>query len=260
MKTVKPLKYLLFILVKLFVIYTIFVGEIYSSQNDSTVYKDDPDNLLTDSTQTILTIPIFGINEKFINNAITSSDTLSNDSFFIEASNGLINYECSKYFTLCSYFEGFKEISDSLSLFYNSRYSKLIKNTADSISTSALLKRTAKKFKTDLILLPYSCTIEHITIQPKGWRDAPNYQRPIKYYSRTSIHIQIWDKNGNLVYEKIGKNRTKRPVLYSLLKKKKELKEGENINIYAKRVFAPPTVRSLSKSIVEAIIIQKEDK
>ena len=259
MRTIKPFNHLLFILSKLFVIYAMFIGKIYSSQKDVALYKNDPDNLLTDSTQIILTIPIFGINEKFINNAITKSDTLSNDSFFIEAANGLINFECSKYFTLCSYFEGFKEISDSLSLFYNSRYSKLIKNKTDSISASALMKKTAEKFKTDFILIPYSCTIEHITIQPQGWRDAPSYQRPIKYYSRTSIHIQIWDKNGNLVYEKIGKNRTKRPVLYSLLKKKKDLKEGESIDTYAKRVFAPPTVRSLSKAIVNATEIYKKN-
>ena len=258
MRSKKPTNHLINIFSKLFIICAIFALELYSSQNDSTLYKEDPDNLLTDSTQTILAIPVFGINEKLINNAVISRDTFSNDSFFIEVANGLINFECGKYFTLCSYVEGFKELSDSLSLFHKSRYSCLFNNTADSTTTSALMKKTAEKFKTDLILLPYACTIEHITIQPEGWRDAPSYQKPIKYYSRTSIHIQIWDKNGKLIYEKIGINRTKRPVLYSLFKKKKDLKEGETIDTYAKRVFAPPTVRSLSKSIVNATKIYKK--
>lgn len=255
-------KNLLPIITKLFIIISALCvlsnWEIYSSQNDTTFYKDDPDNLLSNLRQTILTIPIYIIHEKFINNTQKSPTTPPSDSFFIEAANGLINFECSKYFKICSYIEGFKEISDSISLFYDSRYSKLTENDTNSAAISALMKKTAEKFNVDLILLPFSCDIEHITFQQKGWRDAPSYQRPIKYISKTMVHIQMWDKSGNLLYERIGKDQTKRPILYSLFKKK-DPKEGEEIGAYAKRFFAPPAIRSLSKSIVEAMMVHKED-
>lgn len=233
-------------------------GELYPSQNDTTFYKNDPDNLLSNLRKTILTIPIHIVQERFINNTQQSPSTPPSDSFFIEAANGLINYECSKYFKISSYLEGYIEIYDSLSFFYDFPYSKLTGNDTNFAITSALMKRTAEKFDVDLILLPLSCDIEHITFQEKGWRASPSYQRPIKYISKTKIHLQLWDKDGNLIYERIGKNKTDRPVLYSLFKKENP-KEGEEIGVYAKRFFAPPAIRSLSKSIVAAMKIHKDD-
>ena len=242
----------------LLALYALSNWETYSSPNDTTFYKDDPDNQLSNLRQTILTIPIYIIHEKFNNNTQKSPATPPSDSFFIEAANGLINFECSKYFKICSYIEGFKEINDSISLFYSSPYSKLTENDTNFKAVSALMKRTAEKLSVDLILLPLSCDIEHITFQEKGWRDAPSYQRPIKYISKTRVHIQLWDKSGNLLYERIGRNKTNRPILYSLFKKE-DPKDGEEIGAYAKRFFAPPAIRSLSKSIVDAMMIHKDD-
>ena len=237
---------------------TLSNGETNPPQKDTTFYKNDPGNLLSNLRQTILIIPIHVVHEKFINNTQKSPPTPPSDSFFIEAANGLINFECSKYFKICSYVEGFKEISDSLSHFYNSRFSKLTEKDTNSAEISALMKKTAEKFNVDLILLPFSCDIEHITYQQKGWRDAPSYQRPIKYISKTRVHIQMWDRNGNLLYERIGKDKTNRPVLYSLFKKE-EPKENEEIGAYARRFFAPPAIRSLSNSIVDAMMIHKDN-
>ncbi len=251
-------------LIKLFVIFPVicvfFNIEIYSSQNDTTFFKDDPDDLLLNLRQTVLVVPINTIHEKIINNTQKSNSTPPDDSFFIESANNLINFECSKNFNICSNIEALNKLNESLSLFYDSRYSKLTKNDTNFAEISALMKKTAETFKVDLIILPFFCNIEHITFQQKGWRDAPNYNKPVKYYSKTRVHIQIWDKTGKLIYERIGKDQTRRPVLYSLFKKKnKEPKEGEGVNHFAKSFFAPPAIRSLSKSIENAMIIQKKE-
>ncbi len=217
------------------------------------VYINDPDNKLYDHDLTILYIPLHKIRIVYINDTKNVVKKEFPDSFFIESAEDLIIYECSKRYAVSTYFEKPAELKDPPHLINELKYSMLKNDTAHYDSVSQCIIRTAEKFSVDLILFPYSCQLKNIVFQQKGWRnESPNTARPLKYKAQTAIHLQIWDKEGNLLYEKIGTNQTKRPILYSIFRKRK-VKEDQDISSFSQKHFAPPLIRSLSESIYMAL-------
>jgi hypothetical protein len=73
----------------------------------------------------------------------------------------------------------------------------------------------------------------------------------VKYSSTTSFHLQIWDKQGILLYEKVGYGRTGQSVLYPVLTKKK--KSIDDIVVYSKKLLAAPLVKALAEAARDAV-------
>jgi hypothetical protein len=67
-----------------------------------------------------------------------------------------------------------------------------------------------------------------------------------------TAHIQIWSKDGSLLFEKAGKSDAGRPIMYSLFKKRKT---DEDLAKYAKHIYAPPLVRVLYMALQESLRI-----
>ncbi len=217
--------------------------------------ENDPDQQLLKRYKTALCIPINYLHVSYVDNTKSIPDTLFNDSFFIEAANGLFAYEVSQNFKIVPFSPA---DSDSISSIKNSGYSRLNSDTSSFSHMTEFVKSIAKKHKTDLVVVPYSCIIKHITVRPTGWRNdkfsGPGYEKPISYTAKTEFHVQIWDKTGALLYERIGKSDTGRPVFYSFLKKEKN--PDKDIVKYAKRFYAPPLVKSLYNSIKIALQVR----
>lgn len=203
---------------------------------------------LADKSKSVLVLPLDTLHVDYTDNTKAVPDTLFTDSFFIEAANGLILYEASQHFSMCQ-----SQLSeqDSLAFLKVKGFSRLLSDTANIHTVESYMKRLALAHKADVIIVPYSCQIKHSTVRQTGWRKdkyaGPGYERPISYTATTSCHIQIWDKNGTLLYERIGKSNTGRPILYAMLKNEK--KPGKDIVAYAKRFYSPPLVKSLYSSI-----------
>jgi hypothetical protein len=203
---------------------------------------------LADKTKNVLVLPLDTLHVDYADNTKAIPDTLFSDSFFIEAANGLILYEASKHFSMCQ-----SQLSDqdSISTLKIKGFSRLLADTAHIHDVELYMKKLALAHKADVIIVPYNCQIKHITWRPTGWRKdkyaGPGYERPISYTATTSCHIQIWDKNGTLLYERIGNSNTGRPILYAMLKNEKN--PGKDIVAYAKRFYSPPLVKSLYSSI-----------
>jgi len=216
---------------------------------------NDPGNRLLNRSQTVLCLPLDTLHVTYADNTKSIPDTLFNDSFFIEAANGLLLYEASQDFNLAHFVPA---DSDSISFIKRTGFSRLNADTASLLLISEYVKGLAKKHKTDLVIIPYSCIIRHITVRPTGWRNdkfsGPGYEKPISYTAKTEFHVQIWDKNGTLLFERIGKSDTGRPIFYSFLKKEK--KPDKDIVKYAKRFYAPPLIKSLYNSIKVALQVR----
>ena len=108
--------------------------------------------------------------------------------------------------------------------------------------------------KAGLIVIPIGCCIQQTATQERGWRDdkyGPSYARPVKYYAEARFHVQIWDGKGILLYERIGKGSSGRPLLYRLFKR--DPKKSETYTAFARRVFAPPLVKALNEAVVDAL-------
>jgi hypothetical protein len=217
-------------------------------------WENDTASLLLDKSKSALCLPLDSLHVIYVDNTKSVADTLFNDSFFVEAVNGLLSYEVSQNFNIC---QGQPDSLDSLSLFRRNGYSILDKDTVYLQFISRHVQELAKKHHADIIIVPYSCEIKHVTIRPTGWRQdrfGSAYERPISYTAKTSFHVQVWDKTGRLLYERIGKSDTGRPILYSFLKREK--KPDKDIVKYAKRFYAPPLVKSLYNSIKLAMMVR----
>jgi hypothetical protein len=218
---------------------------------------NDPGNQLLDRSKTALCLPVDTIHVSYVDNTKAIADTLFNDSFFIEAANSLLLYEAAKNFPLRQH-DVASFGADSLAAFRRGGYSRLTHDTASLPLIAGFVRDLSKKYNADLVIVPYAYAVRNVVIRPAGWRNdkftGPGYDRPISYTAKTEFHIQVWDKNGALLYERIGRSDTGRPILYSLMKKEKH--PDKDIVKYAKRFYAPPLVKSLYSSIKAAMQVR----
>jgi hypothetical protein len=215
---------------------------------EKTLYKHDSGQELGDKNEKALCLPLLKFRIEQMDNMRTSSDTIAAvDSLIIDAANGLLVYETSQHFklTACS---ADMDTGQSNTLFRNLG---AFLDSSDSRMTalSATVRAMAQSCGADLVVIPYSCLVKHISLQQKGWHESnsPGYARPISFKAQTEINLQIWNKEGNLIYERISRDHTGQPMLYSFLKQEKPGRD--NVVQYAKRFYAPPIIRSLYQSI-----------
>jgi hypothetical protein len=218
------------------------------------MFINDPVKRLDDKRQKLLIIPVSNLQINYSDNTKPVQEVLFSDSFFIDAANSLTKYYCSKKFDVCTTGENLPVFKEADSFFKRSGFSTIIEGTEDSATIARKIRYVASEFKVDLVLIPFSCIIKHAAFQPKGWSEAPNYQRPVKYKSKTEAHFQIWDSSGKLLYERLGQSDTGRPIFYSLLKRESSEKDvAEQIL----QLYAPPIVRSLERAIETSLTIGK---
>jgi hypothetical protein len=218
---------------------------------------NDPGNQLLNRSKIALCLSVDTIHVTYVDNTKAIADTLFNDSFFIEAANSLLLYEAAKNFPLRQ-LDAASLGADSLAAFRHGGYSRLTHDTASLPLIATLVRDLSKKHNADLVIVPYAYVVRNVVIRPAGWRNdkfaGPGYDRPVSYTAKTEFHVQIWDRTGALLYERIGKSDTGRPILYSLLKKEKH--PDKDIVKYAKRFYAPPLVKSLYNSIKAAMQVR----
>jgi hypothetical protein len=218
-------------------------------------YFDDPGSALDDNQKSILFVPIASIITRIEDNTKAVPDTEFSDSFFIEAINGLVPYELSRHFRILPYSA---EKHDSLCrILLSSPFSSLHTQKRPPDSISARVRELASSLGAELIAVPHSCEITHQIFQPRGWRGdryAGYYERPITYTAQTRFHVQIWTREGRLLYERTGAATTGKPIMYSAFKKKQG---KETLPDYAKHFFAPPLIKSLSQAIRNALVLNQ---
>lgn len=224
---------------------------------------NDPGNQLLDRSKNVLCLPVDTLHVAYVDNTKAVPDTLFSDSFFMEAANSLLLYEVARNFAVRQLAPqdastNAPKDADSLADFRRGGFSRLLHDTVCLAPIADRIRGLSKKYNADLVVLPYTCAVKNFAVRPAGWRNdkytGPGYERPIAYTAKTEFHVQIWDKNGVLLYERVGKSDTGRPILYSLLKKEKH--PDKDIVKYAKRIYAPPLVKSLYSSIKAAVQVR----
>jgi hypothetical protein len=206
---------------------------------------------LNNPAQTALCLPVRNMRIEYFDNTQLRPDTQYSDTFLQDAATGLLMYEVTQHFTISP---RQMDLTDSIEKFQNARYSVLLGDTALRLVAARRIQNLAEKYSVKIVVVPYAILVRQCTVKPEGWRadNGPGYDRPISLTAKTSVHIQFWNSKGKLLYERIGRNDTGRPVLYSLLKKEKP---GRDVVKFAKKFYAPPIVKSLYASIKTALWI-----
>lgn len=241
---------------KQFLLLAVLVGGIAFSGCASRMatYERDPSNSLLDGGKTALVISADSLHVTYVDNTASQADTLFSDSFFTQAARALLSYEVSKDFKLRKWQPN---DSDSVQVLKGRGFSRLDNDITNMAHAAVIVQRLAAKYSADFVVIPYSVVIRQLSIKPLGWRHdrfGEAYDRPTSFAAKTTVHVQIWDKSGKLLYERKGKSDTGRPVLYSLLKREKN--PDKDVVKYAKRFYAPPIVKSLYEAVRLAMLVR----
>jgi hypothetical protein len=229
----------------------VFLSLISCSPPSKTVsYLAKDSQLLNDGSLKVLYIPLQEISSKYNDNTGMKPQVELSDSFYVEAANSLIMFGLSNRYR---FIVPQPQQSDSLHNFnvlFRQKWSKVNGDTCSPDSFSARIRDIAALCKADLIFVPYSCHINQSASRQNGWRSySGSYEKPLIYSADAKFHLQVWDKTGNLVFERIGTGNTGRPIFYTLVKHQQP---GDNIISYSRKIFAPPLVKALDRSIKNA--------
>jgi hypothetical protein len=209
------------------------------------VYCANPTFRLKDSKSVALCVPFKKIHVEYFDDTKLKPDSQFTDSFFVEAANGFLLFEAMRDFKIAAQKPFQKEMIENLD---GTGFSVLMNHTGSLPEVSRRIRDLATRCSVDIVIVPYSCSVSQWISQPKPWRNrnGPGYERPISFSATTSVHIQVWSKNGELLFERIGTSDTGKPLLYSKLKKEKPT---DDIVQFAKKIYAPPLIKSLYTSI-----------
>jgi hypothetical protein len=212
-----------------------------------TLFRDDALQELRDKTENALCLPLLKFRIEQQDNTGKIDTTGVVDSVIIDAAAGLLTFETSQHFKLGAC-ENDIDTAQSNNLFRNLGCF-LAPSDPRFAAVAGSVRAIAAACSVDLVVIPYACAIKNITIQQKSWHESnsPGYAKPISFKAQTSIHLQVWNRDGKLIYERISKDDEGQPMLYSFLKQEKP--SEDNVVQYAKRFYAPPIIRSLYKSI-----------
>ncbi len=214
-----------------------------------TVYSTDAFHRIMETHPVALCLPLAAIRAEYLDETKSKPESQFADSFLLESVNAFLLYGTMQSFAVVP--QG-KLRPDSAQSPSCPGYSILARDTASFAETSKRIRDLAVRCSADVVVLPYACSVKQRISQAKGWRNTggPGYDRPVSFSAATSVHIQIWSRDGRLLHERIGRSDTGKPILYSLLKKDKP---AGDIVQFAKKMYAPPLIKSLYASMESAL-------
>lgn len=205
---------------------------------------------ILDGSKKQLIVPLRNIQSDYIDNTTKLPQIEYSDSYFAEVSDKIVFQRLSKSFKSVEILIDSNDINKIYSAIQWSKNENKLKFTD---TFQSIVKEIAAKYSADFVVIPGYCFLKYKTIHQKSWRDAragSSYERPVSITAFVEYNIQFFQKDGLLNREGNGKAKSEKPLLYSLLKKKKfENKIVEN----SRKVYAPPLLKALSKSIDNAL-------
>jgi hypothetical protein len=205
------------------------------------VFLNSTQPIHTDTPRTALYIQLDTITSEYLDNTTILPEIELSDSFYCDAANNLILYEGTKRFTI----KTFAEIAQRDSLV---RWSSFYGDTAGKGIVSENISKLIRNSGSEYALVAFACSLKHCVTSHNGWRNGKyggTYTQPLTYTSRAMIHVQVWDKEGVLLYENKATGNSGRPILYDTIKK--SVRKSDVIS-YSKNPFSPPLLRALNQA------------
>jgi hypothetical protein len=214
------------------------------------IYRNDPSRELTDTAHDAVIIPIRTMNITCLNGKRKTPDTLVFDTFLIDAANAFLLNEVNMYYSVRTIPETDRNTAiDTRQNFY----SVLTADTDAFEATAACVRECAARYTTDLVIVPYRTTCRYITVESKQRyrkNHSDHYHRPLRCRAEITLHIQIWNSDGALLYERVECTDSGRPMIVM-----KPKKDSSSVNVSARPLYNPPIIRALSLAISRVINI-----
>jgi hypothetical protein len=205
-----------------------------------------------DSSLVSLYIPLEKISIALIDESRQFPLPEMSEAFFVEVANALVQYEVAQRFRVLHQAVPDTSVAPSSASVCLASGSLRSKIPSDPEKVGEAIRSIAAQCSVDLVVLPVKASVKETLGKRGGWRSdkyGQSYEQPVLCIAEASITLQIWDRNGNIVFKSNGKGASKQPLFYTLLKREKPKKE--DFVHFSKNVFAPPLIRALSSAVKE---------
>lgn len=237
-------------LVPLLNLLLLFVILIPAYGRQPATYKNPTADQFLVSAQTVVYQSFPRIHPHFIDQTQAYPDSMFSDSFYTAAATAFLVYELKKHFKTVL------AVPDSLLIDSTFTYSLLNHDTCNFIPCSSAISSILRSLPTNaLYCRVIEVTAKDIVIRPQGFRDGKfegSYSRPDQHRSKVTVHLQLFDKHGTLLFEKKVLATNSKPFGYTVLKTQK-IKNNDIVK-YANRLYAPPILKAMARAMRSAII------
>jgi hypothetical protein len=196
-----------------------------------------------------LLVPLKFIETSYKDNSTALPVMEYSDQYYAQVADQIIFKELSKRF------QNIELLTDTMDI---RRFYETVQWNADSISVTVSAEFTkicselSTKYKIDNIVMPQYCLITYKQVHQNNWRDGrggSSYERPVSVRASSEFSIGFYQTNGVLLRNSKGSALFGKPLFYKYARKKNF---DANIVENSKKKYAPPLLRALNRSIVNA--------
>lgn len=222
------------------------------------VYYNRAQPLSPGFSKRAVVVPVDSMRTRYRDNTQADPDTQFTDAFLIASANTMLRFETARLFSPVTYGEGDTQTVSSMP-----RYSVLEGDSADRESSAAFIRDACERYNADFAIVPAGVVAGYRVYQAEGWRHStgPAYARPVEADGFAEVHVQIWNRDGVLLYESIAVSSVGRPILHRFfggrrMRARFEEELQEDIVRAASHLYSPPILRALSKATNRALLVR----
>lgn len=115
------------------------------------------------------------------------------------------------------------------------------------------MSRLLTNYNCEGMVIPVVCSLEEYTVKRKEWRNgkySSSYKQPVDNIAHVMFHVTVINRAGDVVYDATGTSKKKKPILYSLFKKRRKERDTESLS---KKMYGPPMLRALRDAVYNSL-------
>lgn len=196
-----------------------------------------------------LLVPLKFIETSYKDNSTALPVMEYSDQYYAQVADQIVFKELSKRFQNIVLLT---DTSDIRKLYETVQWNKDSTRLIVSAEFKKICTELSTKYKADNIVMPQYCQMFYKQIHQNNWRDArggSSYERPVSVRAYSEFSISFYQKDGTVIRNSKGNATFGKPLLYKYARKKNF---EANIVENSRKKYAPPLLRALYRSIVDA--------
>jgi len=196
-----------------------------------------------------LVVPLKFIETSYKDNSTVVPVMEYSDQYYAQVADQIVFKELSKRF---QNIELLTDTTDIRKLYETIQLNKDSTKVTATAEFTKICTELSTKYKADNIVMPQYCLMTYKQMHRNNWRNGrggSSYERPVSVRAFSEFSIAFFQKDGVLLSSSKGSASFGKPLFYKYARKKNF---DANIVENSKKKYAPPLLRALNRSIVNA--------
>jgi len=196
-----------------------------------------------------LLVPLKFIETSYKDNSTALPVMEYSDQYYAQVADQIVFKELSKRF---QNIELLTDTTDIRKLYETVQWNMDSARVIVSAEFTKICTELSMKYKADNVVIPQYCQMYYKQIHQSNWRDGrggSSYERPVSVRALSEFSIAFFQTNGTVIRSSKGSASFGKPLMYKYARKKNF---DANIVENSKKKYAPPLLRALNRSIVDA--------